>query len=195
MRCPCAASTTKRRSYMYVVEERRRKWIDRQFSNNFIDICQIKMVQDLKEKVRKQAAVLARVAVLSVKEPPRGREWDWAEDVALAVEPDRAEDRVADAEMLNMCPRPRGHRRIGFSPEATFFKPQGIPMRSLEVVELSKEELEAFRLTQYEGMNQIEAAQKMQTSQSTLQRILTGALAKVAEALVEGKAIRIERDE
>ena len=83
-------------------------------------------------------------------------------------------------------------RRIRFSPEVTYFKPQGVPMRQLEVITLDDEEFEAIRLTQYEGLSQTQAAQKMQTSQSTLQRIISSGLSKVAGALVEGKAIRIE---
>jgi len=90
-----------------------------------------------------------------------------------------------------MSPRPRANRRINFSPNVRFFKPQGIPMRQLETVNLTPEELEAFRLTHYENLSQTDAAKKMKTSQSTLQRILTSALTKIAEALIEGKAIRI----
>ncbi|MBU0624720.1 DUF134 domain-containing protein [Patescibacteria group bacterium] len=88
-------------------------------------------------------------------------------------------------------PRPRLHRRIRFDPSATYFKPQGIPMRLLEVVNLSREELEAFRLKHVEDLDQISCAKKMQTSQSTFQRILSSAGKKIAEALVRGKAIKI----
>lgn len=57
-------------------------------------------------------------------------------------------------------PRPRLHRRIRFDPSATYFKPQGIPMRLLEVVNLSREELEAFRLKHVEDLDQISCAKK-----------------------------------
>ena len=43
-------------------------------------------------------------------------------------------------------PRPIKGRRVGFIPEVTYFKPNGIPMRFLETVSLSIEELEAMRL-------------------------------------------------
>jgi len=66
-------------------------------------------------------------------------------------------------------------------------------MRSLDVVELSMEELEALRLKNILGFNQNQCAKKMKTSQSTFQRILSSAYKKVTEALVEGKAIRIVR--
>jgi len=89
-------------------------------------------------------------------------------------------------------PRPRLRRRIRFSPRARFFKPQGIPMRYLEQVELSKEELEALRLKHVKDLDQTQAAREMNTSQSTFQRILASAQKKVAEALIKGKSIKIE---
>lgn len=88
-------------------------------------------------------------------------------------------------------PRPRLCRRIRFKPNATYFKPRGIPMRSLEVVDLTIEEVEALRLKNIKGLEQIECAKEMQTSQSTFQRILSSAYKKVSEALIKGKAIKI----
>ena len=88
--------------------------------------------------------------------------------------------------------RPRLRRRIRFCPRAYYFKPVGIPLRTLGVVHLSLEEGEALRLKHLEGLDQKRAAQKMKTSQSTFQRILQRAYSKIAEALVSGKAIRIE---
>ena len=58
-------------------------------------------------------------------------------------------------------------------------------------IELSKEEVEAMRLKNVKGLDQVEAAKKMKTSQSTFQRILISAYKKVSQALVEGKAIKI----
>ncbi|MFZ3073750.1 MAG: DUF134 domain-containing protein [Minisyncoccales bacterium] len=89
--------------------------------------------------------------------------------------------------------RPRLCRRVRFNPEVTYFKPQGIPVRCLEVVEMSLEEMEALRLKNLEGLEQIEAAKKMNTSQSTFARILASANQKTADALINGKAIRIEQ--
>lgn len=91
-------------------------------------------------------------------------------------------------------PRPRKCRKINFSPEVTYFKPQGVPMRFLEVVELTSEEVEALRLKNVEELDQIEAANKMQTSQSTFQRILSSANKKVSLAIIEGKAISIAKE-
>ena len=66
-------------------------------------------------------------------------------------------------------------------------------MRSLQEVGLTMEEIEALRLVDSKGLEQVEAAKKMKTSQSTLQRILSNARKKVAEAIVEGKAITINK--
>jgi predicted DNA-binding protein (UPF0251 family) len=88
--------------------------------------------------------------------------------------------------------RPRMHRRIRFHARAHYFKPQGVPMRHLEEIELTKEELEAVKLKDFDGLDQIEAAKKMSTSQSTFQRILATARSKISRAIVEGKALKIE---
>ncbi len=88
-------------------------------------------------------------------------------------------------------PRPRLCRKVNFHPDVTYFKPQGIPMRELETVELSLEEMEALRLRHMEGLEQIQAADKMQTSQSTYHRILGAACRKIADALIHGKALAI----
>jgi len=87
--------------------------------------------------------------------------------------------------------RPRLCRRIEFNPNITYFKPQGVPMRELEMIELTAEEVEALRLRNTENLEQEEAAKKMNTSQSTFQRILSSAYKKITEALIEGKAIKI----
>ncbi|HPA25421.1 MAG TPA: DUF134 domain-containing protein [bacterium] len=87
--------------------------------------------------------------------------------------------------------RPKLNRRIKFNPNITYFKPQGIPIMMLEEVELTHEEVEALRLKNIEELEQIECAKKMNTSQSTLQRILTSAYKKISQAIIEGKAIKI----
>jgi predicted DNA-binding protein (UPF0251 family) len=77
-------------------------------------------------------------------------------------------------------------------PHCTFFKPAGIPLCSLEEIGLGVEEVEALRLKDLEGLEQEDCADRMGISRPTFQRILTGARAKVTEALVQGKAIRVE---
>jgi len=90
-------------------------------------------------------------------------------------------------------PRPRLRRRIQFNPKITYFKPQGVPMRNLEIVNLTAEEMEAYRLRYINDLNQDDAAKKMQTSQSTYQRIIYSACQKIADALANGKAIQINK--
>jgi uncharacterized protein len=88
--------------------------------------------------------------------------------------------------------RPCKCRRIGFLPAVTIFKPAGIPLRELEVVNLSYEEVEAIRLKDMEGLEQEPAAEKMNVSRPTFQRILSSARQKLADVILNGKAIRIE---
>jgi len=64
-------------------------------------------------------------------------------------------------------------------------------MCDLEIVELTIEEIEAYRLRHIDDLEQKEAADKMHTSQSTYQRILYSAYKKIADALINGKAIQI----
>jgi predicted DNA-binding protein (UPF0251 family) len=64
-------------------------------------------------------------------------------------------------------------------------------MRFLEVIELTTEEVEVLRLRNIKGLEQEEAAKKMNTSQSTYQRILSSAYKKITKALIYGKAIKI----
>jgi predicted DNA-binding protein (UPF0251 family) len=88
-------------------------------------------------------------------------------------------------------PRPRLPRNIGQEPNVTYYKPRGIPLRGLAAVETSHEEWEALRLKYSLHLNQTTSAKRMQTSQSTLQRILSSAQGKLGRAVVEGKAIKI----
>jgi len=87
--------------------------------------------------------------------------------------------------------RPRLRRRICFCPKADFFKPAGIPLRQLEIIEISPDELESLRLQNLLGLDQIQAAKKMHISQPTFHRTITEARKKVTQALVEGKALKL----
>ena len=89
-------------------------------------------------------------------------------------------------------PRPYKCRKIAYMPGVTFFKPSGIPMRALEEARLSVEEAEAFRLKDLEGLNQEPAATRMNISRPAFQRMLSSTRGKIADALVNGKALRIE---
>ncbi len=89
-------------------------------------------------------------------------------------------------------PRPIKSRRVAFLPEANYFKPAGIPIRSLEEVNVSVEEAEAIRLKDIEGFEQERCAERMSISRPTFQRVLEAARKKLADALLHGKAIRID---
>lgn len=91
--------------------------------------------------------------------------------------------------------RPVKCRLISCSPTSSYFKPAGVPLRSLEEVVLGMDELEAMRLTDLEGGYQQDAAEKMGVSRQTIGNILNSAHAKVADALLNGKALRIGSSE
>lgn len=88
--------------------------------------------------------------------------------------------------------RPRKCRRVCFQPGVNYFKPRGIPLRCLEDVTITVEELEAIRLADGLGLEQEAAGEQMKVSRQTFGRILLSARKKVAEALISGKALRIE---
>ena len=91
--------------------------------------------------------------------------------------------------------RPIHCRRVTSLPGSTYFKPRGIPLSMLEEVVLTVDEFEAIRLADLEGLYQEQAAEKMSISRQTFGRIIESAHRKVAEALVKGKALRIEGGE
>lgn len=87
--------------------------------------------------------------------------------------------------------RPKRIRCLRFTPEVLYFKPQGVPMSKLEEEELFHDELEALKLHDLDGLDQIESAKKMKISQPTFGRILDKAYKKIATAIIKGKAIKI----
>jgi predicted DNA-binding protein (UPF0251 family) len=93
-----------------------------------------------------------------------------------------------------MTARPFKPRCVRRCPEFVYFKPQGIPLRQLEEVVLMPDEFEAINLYTIDKLDQTVAAQKMGISQPTFARILQRAYKKIAQALVHGKAIRIEKE-
>ena len=88
--------------------------------------------------------------------------------------------------------RPRKKRQIGFSPSATYFKPTGIPLSSLNEITIGHEELEALRLKDLMQKKQEDAALQMNISQPTFHRLVQTARRKITDALVHGKAIKIK---
>jgi len=92
-------------------------------------------------------------------------------------------------------PRPKRCRRVCCEPGYRYFKPQGIPLNSIDRRDLGLDELEAIRLADMLGLSQAEAAGMMNVSQPTFNRILASARRKIAESVVGGLAIRIESPE
>lgn len=89
-------------------------------------------------------------------------------------------------------PRPRKCRRVEFLPDVTYFKPAGVPLRVLDEVTLTVEEAEAIRLKDLERLEQQEGAERMNISRPTFQRVLVSARQKLADAFLNGKAVRIK---
>lgn len=88
-------------------------------------------------------------------------------------------------------PRPPIERSVEAVPRIVLFKPAGVPARELEQLQLTVDELEAIRLVDLEGLSHEQAAGAMGVSRQTVGRVLERGRAKVAEALVGGKAILI----
>jgi predicted DNA-binding protein (UPF0251 family) len=77
-------------------------------------------------------------------------------------------------------------------PQIASFHPAGLADHEQQTVILTLEELEAIRLVDLEGMYQEEAALEMGVSRKTLWNDLKAGRKKVAEALINGWAIKIE---
>jgi len=88
--------------------------------------------------------------------------------------------------------RPKKNRFVELELGVTYFKPRAIPLTELEEVKISIEELESLRLEFLEKNDYSDSAEKMKISRATFSRILHSAGKKIADALVNGKAIRIE---
>jgi uncharacterized protein len=89
-------------------------------------------------------------------------------------------------------PRPKCCRHIGAMPGKTFFQPEGESPSPFEAVLLTLDEYEAIRLADLEGLYQEQAASRMNVSRQTFGRIVEAAHRKLADVIVNGKALRIE---
>ncbi len=88
-------------------------------------------------------------------------------------------------------PRPNKCRTVISTPEVVSFKPMGNLKRELEEIQLTIDEFEAIRLADYEGMYQEKAATQMNISRQTFGNIINAAHKKIADFLVNGKALQI----
>ena len=89
-------------------------------------------------------------------------------------------------------PRPKCQRNICGMPDKNYFKPRGIPTVDLEEIVLNLDEFEAIRLADYEQLYQEKAAEQMKISRQTFGRIIEAAHKKIADVLLNGKALKIE---
>lgn len=100
-----------------------------------------------------------------------------------------------DIYTLNAMPRPKKMRYCREVAGYNLYKPSGIPMSQLEVVDLGLDELEAMRLCDFDGKEQEEAATAMGVSRGTVQRLLESGRKKLLDAIVHGKALCFGDDE
>jgi len=89
-------------------------------------------------------------------------------------------------------PRPPKERWVECLPSFTHFTPRGVALSDREEICLTIDEFEALRLKDFVGLDQVGSARRMNLAQSTYQRVLAGARAKLTRAVVEGKALRIQ---
>jgi uncharacterized protein len=83
-------------------------------------------------------------------------------------------------------------RCVKHLPGAAYFKPRGVPMTELDEVVLALDELEALRLVDFEALSQEQAGEQMGVSRGTIGRLLEKGRKIVVDALLHGKALRIE---
>lgn len=90
-----------------------------------------------------------------------------------------------------MAPRPRKWRYCHPFAGGTFFKPRGVPLSALQIVDLGRDELEAMRLCDFEDLDQEEAAKKMNISRGTIQRLLYAGRKKMLDMVLNAKALQV----
>ncbi|MFT7879431.1 MAG: DUF134 domain-containing protein [Sulfurimonas sp.] len=85
-------------------------------------------------------------------------------------------------------------RRIAQDHSKVCFKPCGIERKLLERVALDEDEMEAIRLSDFEGLYQQECADRMGISRTTFSRMIERAHKKIADALLHKKALSITKE-
>jgi len=110
------------------------------------------------------------------------------------VDKDLEEEEVLEGKVEeHKMPRPCIRRRVRGKPNSSYFKPSGIRMIELDEIILSLSEFEAIRLIDFNGIEQGKAGKQMNISQPTLSRVLKSARKKISDAIINGKAIKIEK--
>jgi uncharacterized protein len=138
------------------------------------------MEQDLREKELKLEEGLETVKMQSLVKMV-------LEEILVLVLED-----VREVLKKDKMSRPCKRRRVRGRPNSSYFKPAGVKLVEIEESSLSLSEFEAIRLVDLEEISQEDAGIKMDISQSTLSRILKSGRKKIADAIVNGKAIKIE---
>src|SRR4030042_1430224 len=88
--------------------------------------------------------------------------------------------------------RPFKCRCVCGNPRAYYFKPRAVSILQLGEVVLAIDEFEAIRLADLEGLYQEDAAKKMNISRQTFGNIVESAHKKIADAIVNAKALKFE---
>ena len=89
-------------------------------------------------------------------------------------------------------PRCKKQRCCRLLENERIFKPIGIPLSEMEIIDIEIDELEAVRLCDYEGKSQIETAEIMGISRGTVQRLLNSGRRKILDGLLHLKAIKLK---
>lgn len=87
--------------------------------------------------------------------------------------------------------RPLKQRLLSSTPVSDYFQPQGVPLHRLGEVALERDEFEALRLADLDGLRHSDVATRMGVSRQTVGNTLERARYKIADALLNGKALRI----
>jgi predicted DNA-binding protein (UPF0251 family) len=83
-------------------------------------------------------------------------------------------------------------RRVSEALGECVFRPAGPRRERLESVMLRRDEAEAVRLADLQGLYQEDAAGRMGVSRQTFGRIVESARRKIADAIINHKCLRIE---
>ncbi len=88
-------------------------------------------------------------------------------------------------------PRPRIPKSVCNEPSVDTFTPTGKANRNEDIVTMSIEEYEVFRLIDREGLTQAQCGSVMGVARSTVQRIYDSARKKLAESIIDAKTLKI----
>lgn len=88
--------------------------------------------------------------------------------------------------------RPRKWRKVCCLPENNHFGPLNISLNQDQFIIMEVDEYETIRLIDLEDLTQEECAEQMNIARTTVQRIYSEARKKLADSLVNGRALRIE---